>query len=73
MLVALASGAFVAGGLAANLAKRHGSRPVVLAGMAAEAAGLLAAVPLLSTSATGWTLAGPLFVYGWGWAWPRRS
>ena len=66
VLVALASGAFVAGGLAANLAKRHGSRPVVLAGMASEAAGLLAAVPLLSTSATGWTLAGPLFVYGMG-------
>ena len=66
VLVALASGAFVAGGLAANLAKRHGSRPVVLAGMAAEAAGLLAAVPLLSASATGWTLAGPLFLYGMG-------
>ncbi|MBN2112815.1 MAG: MFS transporter [Acidimicrobiia bacterium] len=66
VLVGLASGAFVAGGLAAQLARRHGSRPVVLAGMAAEAAGLLAAVPLLSTSATGWTLAGPLFVYGMG-------
>jgi EmrB/QacA subfamily drug resistance transporter len=66
VLVALASGAFAAGGLAAQLARRHGSRPVVLAGMAAEAAGLLATVPLLSTSATGWTLAGPLFLYGMG-------
>jgi len=66
VLVALASGAFVAGGPAATLARRYGSRPVVLAGMAAEAAGLLATVPLLSTSATGWTLAGPLFLYGIG-------
>jgi EmrB/QacA subfamily drug resistance transporter len=66
VLVGLASGAFVAGGLAANLARRYGSRPVVLAGMAAEAAGLLATVPLLATSATGWTLAGPLFLYGMG-------
>jgi hypothetical protein len=53
VLVALASGAFVAGGPAATLARRYGSRPVVLAGMAAEAIGLLATVPLLSTSATG--------------------
>ena len=66
VLVALASGAFFAGGLAAQFARRHGSRPVVLAGMAAEAVGLLAAVPLLSTAATGWTLAGPLFLYGMG-------
>jgi len=66
VLLALASGAFVAGGPAAGLARRYGSRPVVLAGMAAEAAGLLAAIPLLSTSATGWTLAGPLFLYGIG-------
>ncbi len=66
VLVALASGAFVAGGPAAALARRYGSRPVVLAGMLAEAAGLAAAVPLLSTSATGWILAGPLFLYGAG-------
>lgn len=66
VLVALASGAFVAGGPAAGLARRYGSRPVVLAGMAAEGAGLLATVPLLSTSVTGWTLAGPLFLYGMG-------
>ncbi|HUU61353.1 MAG TPA: DHA2 family efflux MFS transporter permease subunit [Acidimicrobiia bacterium] len=66
VLVALASGAFVAGGPAATLARRYGSRPVVLAGMAAEAIGLAATVPLLSTSATGWTLAGPLFLYGLG-------
>ena len=66
VLVALASGSFVAGGPAAALARRYGSRPVVLAGMAAEAAGLLATMPLLSPSATGWTLAGPLFLYGTG-------
>jgi len=66
VLLALALGAFVAGGPAALLARRFGSRPVVLAGMVAEAAGLLATVPLISTSATGWTLAGPLFLYGIG-------
>lgn len=66
VLVALAAGAFVAGGPAAALARRYGSRPVVVAGMAAEAVGLAAAIPLLSTTATGWSLAGPLFVYGAG-------
>ena len=66
VLLALALGAFVAGGPAALLARRFGSRPVVLAGMAAEAAGLLATVPLISATVTGWTLAGPLFVYGMG-------
>lgn len=66
VLLALALGAFVAGGPAAILARRFGSRPVVLAGMVAEAAGLLATVPLISATSTGWTLAGPLFLYGLG-------
>jgi EmrB/QacA subfamily drug resistance transporter len=66
VLVALASGAFVAGGPAAALARRYGSRPVVLAGMLAEAAGLAAVIPFLSTSTTGWALVGPLFLYGAG-------
>ena len=66
MFVALASGSFVAGGLAAQLARRYGSRPVVIAGMATEAVGLLATIPLLAPAASGWALAAPLFVYGMG-------
>jgi MFS family permease len=66
VFVALAGGAFVAGGLAAHLASRHGSRRVVLLGMATEVAGLIGVAAVLSSSATGWTLAGPLFVYGMG-------
>jgi EmrB/QacA subfamily drug resistance transporter len=66
VLVALASGAFVSGGIAAPLALRRGSHLVVIVGMAVEAVGLLAMAPLLSVSASGWTLAGPLFVYGLG-------
>jgi EmrB/QacA subfamily drug resistance transporter len=66
VLLALALGSFVAGAPAALLARRFGSRPVVIVGMAAEAAGLVGTIPLLSASATGWTLAGPLFLYGLG-------
>jgi EmrB/QacA subfamily drug resistance transporter len=66
VFVGLASGAFVAGGLAAPLAVRRGSRQVVLLGMAIEVLGLLGVAAVLSPSATGWTLAGPLFAYGLG-------
>jgi EmrB/QacA subfamily drug resistance transporter len=66
VLVALASGAFLAGGVAAALASRRGSRFVVLIGMATEVAGLLLIAAVVSTTATGWVLAGPLFVYGLG-------
>ncbi len=66
VLVALASGAFAAGGVAAHLARSRGSRFVVLLGMATEVAGLLAIAAVVTPGATGWTLAGPLFLYGIG-------
>ncbi len=66
VFVALAAGAFVAGGLAAQLAAAHGSRRVVLIGMATEVVGLSGVAVLLSATVSGWTLAAPLFVYGMG-------
>jgi EmrB/QacA subfamily drug resistance transporter len=61
VFVGLASGAFVAGGLAAHLAGRYGARRVVMLGFAVEVVSLVALIPVLSTEATGWTLSIPLF------------
>ncbi|MCB2223503.1 MAG: MFS transporter [Actinobacteria bacterium] len=66
VFVALASGAFVAGGLAAHLAGRYGARRVVMLGFAVEVLSLLALVPLLSATTGGWALSAPLFFYGLG-------
>jgi EmrB/QacA subfamily drug resistance transporter len=66
ILVALAAGAFLAGGLAAQLARRHGSRLVVLIGLAVEVVALAMVAAAISPEAGGWILAGPLFVYGVG-------
>ncbi len=66
VFVALASGAFVAGGVAAQLARKRGSRLVVLIGMATEVVGLVAVAAAISPDTNGWTLAGPLFLYGVG-------
>jgi MFS family permease len=66
VLVALAAGAFVAGGAAAQLASRRGSRFVVLIGMGTEVAGLLLIAAVVSPGVSGWILAGPLWLYGLG-------
>lgn len=66
VFVALAGGAFVAGGLAAQLAGRFGARRVVMLGFAVEGVALIALTPILSVDATGWTLSLPLFFYGLG-------
>ncbi len=66
VLIAVASGAFLGGPAAANLATRFGARQVVRAGMLLEAVGLLGLVPLLDPTTTGWRIAPALFVYGTG-------
>ncbi len=66
VLVATALGAFFGGPAAANLAQRFGARQVVRAGMLLEAVGLLAIIPVLDPTTTGWRIAPALFVYGLG-------
>jgi EmrB/QacA subfamily drug resistance transporter len=66
VFVALAGGAFVAGGLAAQLATRFGARRVVMLGFAVEGVSLLVLAPILSADTTGWALSTPLFFYGLG-------
>jgi len=66
VLVATALGAFFGGPAAANFAQRFGARQVVRAGMLLEAVGLLAIIPVLDPTTTGWRIAPALFVYGLG-------
>ncbi|MCJ7724978.1 MAG: MFS transporter [Acidimicrobiia bacterium] len=66
VFVALASGAFVAGGLAAHLAGRYGARRVVVLGFAIEVISLAVLAATLSIDSTGWSLSWPLFFYGLG-------
>ena len=66
VFLALATGAFLAGPSAAQLAQRVGPRPVVSLGMALEAAAILGVGLTVSVASTGWTLAPWLLVYGVG-------
>lgn len=66
VLLAVATGAFLGGPAAAQLALRYGAPRVVQAGMVLEALGLFLLIPLLSPTTTGWILAPALFLYGVG-------
>jgi len=66
VFLALAAGSFVAAPIAGGIAHRSEPRRVVQIGMALETVGVIATALLLSPTATGWTLAIPLFVYGLG-------
>jgi len=66
VLLPLAAGSFLSGGLAAFLSERVGPRRVVTAGMALEAIGIGSLSVILSPTITGWTLVPSLLVYGLG-------
>lgn len=66
LLLALAGGAFCAGGIAAPASQRFGARRVVALGMALETVGIAGIGLFLSTHVSGWQLAPALFVYGLG-------
>lgn len=66
VLLAVATGAFLGGPAAAQLALRYGAPRVVQAGMVLEALGLFLLIPLLSPTTTGWILVPALFLYGVG-------
>ena len=66
VLVALAGGAFVAGGLAAPLTRRIGASRVVQLGLALEIVGIVAVGLTFSTDRPAWQYCPQLFVYGLG-------
>lgn len=66
VLLALAGGSFLAGGLAAFLSQRVGPRRVVTAGMGLEAIGIGSLSLILSPTITGWNLVPSLLIYGLG-------
>jgi EmrB/QacA subfamily drug resistance transporter len=66
VFVALAGGAFVAGGLAAQLATRYGARRVVMLGFGIEGLSLLWLAAILSADVSGIGISLPLFFYGLG-------
>jgi len=66
VLFALASGAFLAGPAAGQLAARVGSVLIVRVGLILEIIGIVGIALVVSPSATGWTFVPWLFVYGLG-------
>jgi EmrB/QacA subfamily drug resistance transporter len=66
VLLSLALGTFAASPGAAKIANRYGGRTVVRLGLALEVVGIVGIGVVASTSATGWTFAPWLFVYGIG-------
>jgi EmrB/QacA subfamily drug resistance transporter len=66
VLVALAVGAFVAGGFAAPLTGRIGATRVVQFGLALEIVGIVAVGHTFSADRPAWQFCPPLFVYGLG-------
>jgi len=66
VLVALAGGAFVAGGFAAPLTGRIGAARVVQLGLALEIVGIVAVGLTFSADRPAWQFCPPLFVYGLG-------
>jgi EmrB/QacA subfamily drug resistance transporter len=66
VLAALAVGAFVAGGLAAPLTRRIGSRRVVQLGLALEVVGIVAVGLTFSADRPAWQFCPQLFLYGIG-------
>ena len=66
VLVALAGGAFVAGGLAAMLTKRIGATRVVQLGLLLEIVGIVAVGLTFSVDRPAWQYTPPLFIYGLG-------
>jgi MFS family permease len=66
VLVALAGGAFVAGGFAAPLTRRIGAARVVQLGLALEIVGIVAVGLTFSADRPAWQFCPPLFVYGLG-------
>lgn len=66
VLLALASGAFLASGLASPLSQRFGQRRVVSVGMGLEALSIFSIFVILRSTITGWVLVPSLLVYGMG-------
>lgn len=66
VLAAMAIGAFASGAAARHVAARIGSSGAVLLGLAAELAGLVVIVLVLSASTATWLIAAPLVLYGLG-------
>jgi MFS family permease len=66
VFVALAGGAFVAGGLAAHLAGRYGARRVVMLGFGIEGLSLIWLAAILAADVSGVGISLPLFFYGLG-------
>ena len=66
VLVALAGGAFVAGGLAAPLTRRIGPPRVVQLGLAVEVVGIVAVGLTFAAGRPAWEFCPQLFVYGIG-------
>jgi EmrB/QacA subfamily drug resistance transporter len=66
VLVALAGGAFVAGGFAAPLTRRIGAPHVVQLGLALEVVGILAVGLTFAADRPAWQFCPQLFVYGLG-------
>ncbi|HSP71638.1 MAG TPA: DHA2 family efflux MFS transporter permease subunit, partial [Gaiellaceae bacterium] len=66
ILVALAGGAFLAGGLAAALTNRCGARRVVQLGLALEVVGIVAVGLTFAPDRAAWQFCPQLFLYGLG-------
>ncbi len=66
VFLALAIGAFIAGGLTPGLARSLSPRNIARLGMLLEAAGLGLLGLMITASSTGWGLAPWLFIYGLG-------
>ncbi|MBW4030776.1 MAG: MFS transporter [Acidobacteria bacterium] len=66
ILLALASGTFVAGGMTPQLAQRVGARGVARLGLGLEVLGVLLLALMLSPTASLWALVPWLFTYGLG-------
>ena len=66
ILLALAGGTFVAGGLTPQLARRIGARGVARLGLLLEVCGVFILAIVIQPSSTAWDLVPWLFVYGLG-------
>lgn len=66
VILALAGGALVSGGMAAPISRRLGGPRIVQLGMVLEIAGILWFAFVVAPGVSPWAFAGPLFVYGLG-------
>lgn len=66
VILSMAGGAFLAGGVAAELSRALGAKRVVITGMCLEVIGLLGLAYVISASVSMWALCIPLAVFGFG-------